>query len=59
MYYTLPYVSGGIFSRLDIIYHRLSYVYRGIFNRLDIMYYGPSYVSGDVLPFNPLVLYIY
>jgi hypothetical protein len=29
MYHRLPYVSRGIFVRLDIIYHRLSYVSGG------------------------------
>jgi hypothetical protein len=51
MYHRLPYVSGGIFGRIDILYRRLPYVSGGVlpFKSL-VLYILVLYIPESTIP---------
>jgi hypothetical protein len=53
MYHRLPYVSIGIFGRLDIMHHKLPYVFRGVlpYKALVLLYNPPTRLRNTIIHF--------
>jgi hypothetical protein len=49
MYHRLPYVSGGIFGRIDILDRRLPYVSGGVLPFKSLVLYIPESTTYSIL----------